>query len=381
VLAISRELLSRGHEVHVACGRPDGLLGRAAMAGAKPHLLNHLQRAVMPFREVAAWSEISSLICQLRPDLVHTHSSKAGVIGRLSAAAARRRLGTRIVIAHTCHGLSWGTGRRAGHVMALAYRLAERLTGGLCDRVIAVSEGVMEEITRQRLYPAALAATIYNGVDLGPPGPGPFRSSSQRRQALGLSPDPPQIVMVARLADGKGHLLAIEAAVVLARRGTRASLALVGAGPLRDTVEAAAARARREGAAVVLLGHRDDVPDILRAADVFLLPSSAEGLGLAAVEAMAACLPVVGFEVCGMTEAVANGRTGRLVCPGAAATGLADALEGLIRDHDHARALGAAGRARAEALFSLDNTSQAVDFLCDVARCPGTGHSWEVAGG
>jgi glycosyltransferase involved in cell wall biosynthesis len=186
-------------------------------------------------------------------------------------------------------------------------------------------------------------------------------------------------MMVARMAPGKGHDLAIDALARLPGRAGSVTLVLVGDGPLRTSIENKAARVCPDGSRVVFLGQRDDVPDLLRAGDLLLLPSSAEGLGLAAIEAMAACLPVVGLRVSGTSEVVVDGETGILADTETPVIGLAGAMEALIGDPELAQSMGRAGRARAVAGFSLDNTSLVVDLLCDIAGCPDSGHSWEVS--
>lgn len=404
VLLTTRELLARGHDVHVAAGGSGVLLRRAQDAGAAVHRLRHLTVPVSPGRDLLALCELITLLNTTSPDLLHTHSAKAGVLGRTAAAAVAaiasiaaavaatpataltaangagcgRRLRAPAVV-HTSHGLSWGPGRRQG-VAASVFKAAERLTGRWCDCVICVSEELRRSIVAQRLYPRARTEVIYNGIDVGAPGPGPFAPESRdARRSLGLPPDGPLLVLVGRLVPGKGHALAVEAAVELARGssvagGAGVSIAFAGDGPLRFQLEIAARAARSAGAGVVLLGHRDDVPAILRCADILIAPSLAEGLPLAAIEGMAAGLPVVASRIPGLREVVLDRKTGLLFDLAGGAARLAEAVRALLDEPGLARRLGAAGRARAEALFSLRNTSRLADFLDDIARRTTSGH-------
>ncbi|MDP2871751.1 MAG: glycosyltransferase family 4 protein [Bacillota bacterium] len=411
VLAITTELLARGHQVHVAAGGGGELFLKAKATGAVTHQLRWLRPSVVPYADLLAVREIAALLDDISPAVLHTHSSKAGVLGRSAAAfvAVTRRsrrspvhASVRIpartpahavaraaapvpapaaapppLVVHTCHGLAWGPGRRGG-VPAAVFRTAERLTGRWCAGVICVSEDLRRSVADQRLYPRARLTAISNGVDLGEPGPGPFSPAAfaaRRKLGLGLPSPAPLLVLTGRMVPGKGHDVALAAVALLSRAGRAVSIAFAGDGPLRGRLEAASRGAREASAQVSFLGHRQDVAAILRAADVFVLPSSAEGLPLAVLEAMAAGLPVVASRIAGMNEAVVHGETGLLFELSAGPAAVAGALEPLIAQPDLARRMGAAGRKRAETRFSLHNTSRAADFLDDIARCSESGHS------
>lgn len=373
VLLIVQELLARGHEVHVAAGGHGELLERAQEAGAAVHALSHLTGPVAPLGDPLALFEVVNLLRAVSPDVLHTHSAKAGVIGRVAAAAVRAlRIHTSTVV-HTCHGLAWGPGRRQGPA-AYVFKTAERLTGRWCDHVLCVSAELHETITAQWLYPRASTRVIHNGTDIGLPGPGPFSPEGRAaRVSLGLPTGVPLLVLVGRLVPGKGHALALEAAMGLAQDGRPVSIAFAGEGPLRGQLEAAAQGVRASGAGVAFLGQRSDVPEVLRSADVLLAPSSAEGLPLAAIEGMAAGLPVVASRVSGLREVVLDDETGLLFDLAGGAAALGEVLRRVLDEPCLARRLGAAGRARAQRHFSLQNTSRTVDFLDDIARCSKVG--------
>jgi glycosyltransferase involved in cell wall biosynthesis len=373
VLLVVKELLARGHDVHVAAGGQGELLERAGAAGAQIHPLAHLTAPVAPHRDLPALSEIVSLLNNIAADVLHTHSAKAGVVGRTAAAVLRVFRSKPMAVVHTCHGLSWGPGRRQG-LAAGVFRAAERLTVRWCDHVICVSEELLATVAAQRLYPRAGLRVIHNGIDIGDPGPGPFSPEARvSRASLGLPSGAPLLLLVGRLVTGKGHGLALEAARQLAQEGRAVCIAFAGDGPLRIELEAAARKARAYGAIVEFLGFRSDVPALLRTADILVAPSSAEGFSLAALEGMAAGLPVVASRIPGLREVLVDGETGLLFDLAGGPDAMVEPLRRLLDDPSLARKLGTAGRARAEQHFSLQRTSLTVDFLDDIARCSKAG--------
>jgi glycosyltransferase involved in cell wall biosynthesis len=189
---------------------------------------------------------------------------------------------------------------------------------------------------------------IYYGTDLVP-----VASENERRDFRKLfswPEDAPIIVHVGRFAEQKNHFGLIEIFNLVVQRVPDAKLLLIGGGPLREAVEAVVHK-RRLSNAVTFLGYRDDVPAILSRSNVFLFPSWFEGLGVAALEASAAALPVVASKVAAISEAVEDGVTGLLLDP-KDVVGMADAVSRLLGDSDFANRLGAAGRNRIAERFS-----------------------------
>ncbi len=367
VLSISQALASGGHDVLLACGEDGPLLSRAAAVGIPVRRLGWMRSGVDPLAEFRSLLEVAGLIRAVKPDVVHTHSSKAGVIGRLAAARAARALGRPVPVVHHCHGLAWGAGRQGG-LAGRAFRTAEKLTGHLCCGVVSVSQAVADLLARDSIYPRARHVTIHNGIELGNPGPGPFTASPERRTALGLPPHGTVVAHVGRAVAGKGHHLALDAFEVTAAAGEDLHLVLIGDGPLLPAICRRAAASPGLRGRVHALGFRDDVPALLRASDALCLPSEAEGLPLVVIEAMAASLPVVATAVGGIPELVVPGETGLLTGAAPTAAQFADALVAVHRSPGRAAEMGRAGRARAERFFSLQNTSRTIDFLCDIGH-------------
>jgi glycosyltransferase involved in cell wall biosynthesis len=189
------------------------------------------------------------------------------------------------------------------------------------------------------------------------------------RRALGLPPQAPVILTVARFAPQKGHQVLLEAIPTVLAHQPAAQFLWVGDGPLLPALRARA-KSLGVGNHLHFLGRRDDVPELLGAADLFVLPSRFEGLPLAVLEAMAAGLPVVGTQVCGTQEAVADGRTGQLVPPDDPPA-LANAITALLSQPALAARFGAAGQQRFARLFGAGRMAQeTADLYGELLRRP-----------
>ena len=212
------------------------------------------------------------------------------------------------------------------------------------DRLVCVSEGARESFLAAGVQMHKLSV-VRNGIRLryvAPDRPGV-------RARLGLSPADRIVLTVGRFTEQKGHALLIEAMPSILDVSRDIHFVWVGKGPLEQALREKIQRSGL-GRWVHFLGQRSDVPELMAAADVFVLPSVFEGLPLVALEAMAAALPVVGTLVCGIAEAVEHDRTGRLVERDASS--LARCIVDLLNDPQEAARLGAAGRRRVQLDFS-----------------------------
>ena len=308
------------------------LVGRLRAEGVR---VRHL-----PFRRrigVGDAATVLHLLAELRdfrPDVVHLHSSKAGVIGR----ALARRLG--IGVLYTPHGTSWQyTGWATGRVQLALERALRRAT----DVLVAVCPEEAHAFVDQVGFPAARVRVVRNGVPV--PDAGTVAATRDRtRAALGIARDDVWAAFVGRLTAEKGL------DVLLGALGPAAGidgLLVVGDGAGRAALEAAAARCDRP---VRFCGYREDVSPFLAAADVFVQPSRSEGLPFSVLEAMAHGVPVVGSDVGGVKAALDG--CGRVVPPGDPRA-LAAALGELARDHGLRRTLGDAGRRRVAREFGV----------------------------
>ena len=313
----------------------------ARRRGATLHDVPGLGREVGP-RDAAALVRLWRLMRAQQPAIVHTHTSKAGFIGRLAARLA----GVPVVI-HQPHGhifYAYYGPRRTAFYVAL-----ERLAARWTDRIVTLTERGIDEHLARGIGERAQYRAVPSGVPTAElRAAAPTRGVARAR--LRLPDDAFVVVGLGRFVPVKGFDVLITALPTLAAAVPSTCVLLVGDGPERVALEAQASR----------LGVRDRLrftgvtPDIavcLAAADVLAAPSRNEGMGRALVEGMALGLPVVGSEVGGIPAVIADGETGWLVPPGDAAA-LAEALVELGRDAALCAKLGAAAAARAEAFSS-----------------------------
>ena len=335
-------LLAAGLDVELICG-PGGPLPDAARAsGAVAHLLPELVRPVDPVRDVRALLALRRLCRRRGYRVVHTHCTKAGLLGRAAAWWA----GVPVIV-HTVHGAPFELGPDLPTRVFLAL---ERLAARVTDRLVCVGETFRRQVAGWGIAPEAKLVTIYSGHDFG--ALRPRRSVAEMKDALGLQAAAPIVGSVARLTEAKALHYLIEAVAGLRGRHPGIRLILVGDGPLRPALEATA---RHHGCAetVVFLGDRDDVADLLPVFDVYAMSSLWEGVGRAMTEAMLCGRPVVATDVGGVRELVIDGQTGLLVPPRDAAA-LATAIDRAVTDPDAARRLGLAARDHARALAGAD---------------------------
>ena len=278
-------------------------------------------------------------IRRFAPDIVHTHLVHADLWGQL----ATRRAGV--------------PGVRSVHNVSTKYRSepgrsAGRLAGRLSRRTIAISEHVASYVRAQKLAPPGRVRVVPYGID---PAGWAFDDAARAaaRARFELAPDDVAVGMAARLIEGKGHAMALEAIDRARARAPGLRLLIAGDGQLRWQLERRASSLPAGLARFV--GHLDDVRPFLAACDLLLfptLPSLGEGFGLAALEAMAAGRAVIATDVGALPEVVSDGATGLVVPP--RADGLAAALVDLAGDARRRDGMGAAGRARALNDFSLE---------------------------
>jgi len=295
-------------EVALLAGR-GGLLDHQAerIDDAEIELVPWLPHAIRPLTDALAVLRLRRELRERRIDLLHTHSSKAGMLGRLAA-----RLAGVPVVVHTVHGWSFNDTQPAW--LRGLYVVLERAAAALTDRLVVVAEGNRDEGLARGIGRARQYAVIRSGIDASlyrRPG----RAREAVRRDLGYTDEHVVVGSVACLKPQKAPLDFVRAAARAIERDPSLRFFIAGDGELRDAVLEEIARSGLEGR-VQLLGWRDDVADLLHAMDVFLLTSRFEGLPRAVLQAMAAGTPVVATAVDGTPEVVEDGVTGRLVPPG-----------------------------------------------------------------
>ena len=325
-----RDLVLGLHDaVHfeVCIGDDEWLAQQLRAAGVSVHIIDVLQREIDPARDLTALRALGKLVDRCEPHIVHTHSTKAGLLGRLAARSRRRPC------VHTAHAWSFSDGLpRRRKALAVP---PEVLVGRVTDHFIVVSAADRELALRYRVGRADQITVVHNGVQDLPDRADP------------ASPETPVLTMVARLAPPKDHALLLEA---LSTLDLPFQLRVVGDGPDRADLEEQAATLGL-GDRVEFLGVCDDVPVLLANSQLSVLISRQEGFPLAVLEAMRAGLPVIASDVGGIREAVEPDRTGLLV-PRGDREALAEALARLLGDPEERARMGAAARSAYEARFT-----------------------------
>lgn len=290
-----------------------------------------LVRPIAPLRDLRALAALRSSIRRFRPQVVHTHSSKAGVLGRLAA-----RLEQVPVVVHTVHGFGFTPLQSA--VKRAAFFRAEKLAARWTDHFVVVSRVNLDRGVELGLWKADRASVIRAGIDLDR-----FRAHGDGRDTrlrLGLPDGVPLVTQIGNFKPQKAPLDFIQAAARIAEVMPDVCFVMVGDGPLRG---AAQARAAELGLAdrIVFSGWWDDVPGLLAATTVSVLSSRHEGLPCAVVESLAAGVPVVATAVDGTPEVIRPGVNGELVAP-ADPMALAEAVLALLGDDERRRSMAAA---------------------------------------
>jgi glycosyltransferase involved in cell wall biosynthesis len=324
---------------------PGDLLDPLATALADVTLvpLPDLVREVAPGRDRRAFRALRRAMATLAPAVVHTHSSKAGILGRLAARCERVP-----VVVHSVHGFGFTPVQPL--LVRAAFFLAERVAARWTDHTVAVSRANRDLGVELGLYPASAVSVIRSGIALDRFPASPEAAAAARRR-LDLPAAGPLVTQIGNFKPQKAPLDFVRVAAALAHAHPTTTFVMVGDGPLKA---AAVALAEELGVAGRLRfpGWVDDVPALLAATRVSILTSRHEGLPRAVVESLAAGVPVVATAVDGTVEVVRDGVNGFLRAPGDVA-GIAAAVARLLADDgEWGRMAAAAPRGLGE--FSID---------------------------
>ncbi len=331
----------------LAAGRaPEGteLLPEARRLPIEIREITGLTRPIAPARDFSAIVKLIALIREERFDIIHTHTSKAGFLGRLAA----RISGARRVV-YSPHGDIF-SGYFSGYQTAV-YSLAERAAAGWCDRIVTLTDAGAGEYLGRGIGARRQFVTIPNGVNADLLSGAADRRGM--RKEFGIGAEVFVIACVGRLVPVKGYdVLAAAAPWIIAKAGGRdVRFLVIGEGPERGALVSLTERLG-VGDRFSFTGFRNDVARLLSGADLLAMPSRNEGLGMSILEAMALSLPVVASRVGGIPEVVTDGIDGILVSPDDPED-LARACIGLMNDTGRAREMGRAGRGKVTARFSV----------------------------
>lgn len=317
-----------GHEVHLAYGPiygPEGSLFDRAVnfrtsdgRGIGMHEVPDMVRQIDPRHDVKCMRQLRRLVRDLRPDIVHTHSSKAGVIGRAAAWAegGRRPRGAgmpTIGVVHTIHGPPFH--ERQNPLVKWMYVLAERYAARHCHLIVGVADAMTEQFVTAGIGTREQYSTVYSGMEIERYlAPGAGQGRAEMRSSLGLRDEDFVIGSVARLAELKGHDDILDALGDELRANANWKLLWLGDGWWRDRLLARVeSMGLRERVIATGLVPSERVPGYMRAMDVMVHASYREGLPRTVPQALLCGTPVVATDVDGTREACIEGKTGRLV--------------------------------------------------------------------
>ena len=329
----------------------DGIT-EAKTQGVKVIPLPAMARSIRPVKDFRALFSLVWLIFKEKPNIVHTHSSKAGILGRLAAKIAYVPN-----IVHTPHGhVFYG---HFGRFASKVFLRIEKIFSKFTDRMVALTDGEKNDYINLSVCSSGKLLKIHSGVDVEQ-----FMQSNgnrvEKRRSLGLDQNETVIGFVGWLLPIKGPEYLMKAMEYVWPEHQEASLVFVGKGDLDVDLRAQALQMSANGR-VKFLGWRNDIHEIMPIFDMLVLPSLNEGMGRVLVEAMAAGKPVIASEVGGIPDLVRHGETGYLVPP-ADEKALADGIKKLLDDPARAKQMGQRGKEHCRQ-FSLEAMIEKLDDL------------------
>lgn len=354
IAPVARYLSNRGFEVSIACSMTETLDGpvTAEGKGIDGVPVHHIPipRRIKPIQDFRAAWHLYKLIRRLKPTIVHTQTSKAGVVGRLAAWLA----GTPIVV-HTAHAFPFHP--YLPRFLRRLYVVIERFSARFADLVIVDTESVRADGLREGIADEQKLVVVPMGLDLSKFVPGD--GDCYLRQTLGLGKDDFVIGTVARLVPDKGLDCFLRMAAEILRVRPEVRFLVVGEGPLRQSLERQVSEFNIADS-VTFLGHRGDVPALMEIIDLFVLPTRREGFGMVFAEAMAMGKAVIGSRIRPVAEVVEDNISGYLVPMTDHKEFAKRALE-LLVNSEKRLSFGRAGRKRVEKFFNEEMMCETIE--------------------
>jgi glycosyltransferase involved in cell wall biosynthesis len=361
VAYLTAGLAERGYDTTLVAGSlargEDSMAFVADELGVEVVRIDELHREISATRDLVAAVRLARLIRKTRPHILHTHTAKAGAVGRLAAIFAGDARPP--VVVHTFHG----------HVLSgyfdpvrtRAFRLLERTLARSTTALVAVSPQVRDDLVELDVAPAKQFVVVRLGIELDQRVSPGSNGRAETRRVLGIGAEPFTVGWIGRMTGIKRTDDVLLAFRTLRERGVDARLVMVGDGPDRDHVER---RAHDLGVVrdTLFLGYQEQVARFFAAFDVFVLPSANEGTPVTAIEALAAGRPVVATRVGGIPDVVREGEDGFLVAQGDVAA-LADRLEQLAADPQLRERMGESARSRVRRRYAVGRLVDDVDRL------------------
>ena len=364
VAYLTAGLERRGYETTLVAGTlsrgEDSMEFVADELGVPVVKLSELRRDIAPLRDLQATLRLARLIKRMRPQILDTHTAKAGAVGRMAAVLAGDARPP--IVVHTFHGhVLRGY---FGPVRSFFFRALERWLARRTTALIAVSPEVRDDLVRLGVAPREKFAVVRLGIELAErvaESPLSRNGRAETRRLLGIAPESFVVGWIGRMTGVKRTGDVLLAFKHLRDRGVDSWLCLVGDGPDRELLER---RAHELGIMrrVLFVGYQDDVAPYYAAFDAIVLPSANEGTPVSAIEALAAARPVVATRVGGVPDVVREGEDGFLVEPGDVVK-LAERLAQLADDDELRKRMGDAGRSRVLPRYAVDRLVDDVDRL------------------
>jgi glycosyltransferase involved in cell wall biosynthesis len=357
-----------GHEVRLISGPaigPEGsLVERAQAYGYGVEFVDEMRRSILPVKDYRTYHRLVERLREIKPDVVHTHSSKAGIVGRWAADRAKVP-----VIVHTIHGLAFTAS--TSRMVNTAYKMLERQAAPITTRIVCVADSMREQSLAAGVGTRDQYVTIYSGMPtdafIDPPTP-----RETVRRALGIEEDQIAVGTIARLFDLKGHEDLLELAPALCQRFGNLRFLWVGDGSRREQFERRMeAMGLRDRFILTGLVPPEKVPELTGAMDILVHPSRREGLARALPQGALAGKPCVTYDIDGAKEAVLEGKTG-FVVPPFDKQKLGERISALMGDVELRERMGGAGRAFAASRFDAKVMVDSLERLYAELRGAGT---------
>jgi glycosyltransferase involved in cell wall biosynthesis len=360
VAYLTAGLRERGYDTTLVAGSlargEDSMDFVADQLGVRVEHVAELRRDISVIHDLRAVLSLARLIRRERPAILHTHTAKAGAVGRLAALLAG---GARPpIVVHTFHGhVLRGY---FGPVRTFGFRQLERWLARMTTALVAVSPEVRDDLVQLGVAPRDRFSVVRLGIQLEE-RVADGNGREETRRVLGIAPDSFTVGWIGRMTAVKRTSDVLLAFKRLRERGVDARLCMVGDGPDREPLER---RAHELGIMrnTLFLGYQEDVAPFYAAFDAMILPSGNEGTPVSAIEALAAGRPVVATRVGGVPDVVRDGEDGFLVDTGDVDT-LADRLAQLAEDPELRQAMGESGRSRVLTRYSVERLIDDVDRL------------------
>ena len=341
---------------------PEGeLLSRISVPDLEVVTIDEMVREISPLKDFKAYCKLKKYFKQEKFDVVHTHSSKAGVLGRMAAKAA----GVPCIV-HTVHGQAFHEYEKPWK--NFIYKLSERIAARPSDRIYAVAQAMIDQCIKARIAPPEKYQVVYSGMDIGT-----FLNaerSEELRSRLNIPADAKVIATLARLFELKGYDDVLKGFPLVLKSVPQAHLLIIGDGILRKSLEAEAVeKGFADRVHFAGLISPDKVPEYLIQADILWHLSLREGLPRSVVQALACGIPACGYQLDGTPEVILNGETGCCVPPRDVESIVNGTLE-FLQDPEKAQKAAAAGKALVRERFDKERMAKILleDYIAVLKR-------------